>query len=511
MNKKVWKIINKIAFLIIAIFMIIFSNNHGFEIDELDWTLRVIDGKNLFEILEALALYGYNLPLYYIILKVFYLIAPLNKFVLMLPSIICSLIGIYFIYKISTKLYDEKNGFMSILIVLSSFFIFNQIAWQVRPYGLLFGLSAWSFYAYLNKLENSTKKNYVIYYISITLLLFTHWYGAIVVFCYGITDLILFIKKKIKFSAFLFYLIPFVLIIIWVIYVLQNHIITFSQYWPDTPNIFAIISLLINMFGMHFVYGTHIITVLVAIIVICRKMKKKENLTTTEKILMCIMGYSILIIISVYIYSKFINSKSSLWVDRYFIAILPHVSILVSYCLTQVFVCIKQKSNEIFKVIFMLLLIFVVSAAGAGIFCGYEYPDVDSNLMNYEELSEFLINTEDMYDKDTLVICTYGKWWINYYFEMRGIEPPTNIVCIDPYKFGNTNSENAKIEEFEYVRKDSEYVVEKVDDYSDYKKIYVIIQCRILDEEELGKVIDLEKYDYKIDEELRVVEFIKGG
>ena len=60
-----------IGFLIfIIIYVLVILQRHGLGIDELDWTLRIVHGKTWKLLFRELALYGYNLPLYYVIIKI---------------------------------------------------------------------------------------------------------------------------------------------------------------------------------------------------------------------------------------------------------------------------------------------------------------------------------------------------------------------------------------------------------------------------------------------------------
>jgi hypothetical protein len=510
MKKINLKKINIAMIFFTLLYMIIVANRHKFWIDELDWTIGIIDGKNLKEIIHELLLYGYNLPLYYVILFFFYNIAPTQKLVLMLPSIVFSIIGIIYIYKSSKLLLDEKNGTLSILITLGSLFLFTQIAWQVRPYGLLFCLSSWSLYNYIVKLYNYNLKNNILYYISITLLLFTHWYSGLVVLCYGIIDFILLIKKKVKFKYFIMYIVPFILILLWIILLINNHITDLSQYWPETPNIYSIFLLIVNSLSINIV-----ILVLLCSITLFRISvnKIKIKLTQEDKICIVCLFFIIMIISGVYIYSKFINISSSLWVNRYFISILPHIILCTSYIISKCIKFMNKTANDnISKVITYVcnytIIAFLIIIVIINLVTSYKNPNA-TDTASYEDIVEYLCEQEDIYNDDTLVICSYGKYWIEYYFNKKDIQYPANIITIDPKIYGNKYDDyKIKLNEFSYNIKNSEQTeeIENIDinNILKYKKIYFIVLYRHMNKDIAEEL--LEKYDIVENEELEVFE-----
>ncbi len=82
--------------------------------------------------------------------------------------------------------------------------------------------------------------------------------------------------------------------------------------------------------------------------------------------------------------------------------------------------------------------------------------------------------------------------------ERENKELPANIAVIDPYKYGNTNSNPAKVFELEYVIRNFNITDENFETVGkyDYKKIYIINIYRKFKGNELLKLIDLKNYDY---------------
>ncbi|MBR1540030.1 MAG: glycosyltransferase family 39 protein [Clostridia bacterium] len=493
MKNKLHKMVLIVGALVLIIYTVIIMQRHGFNIDELDWTLRLIDGKSWGELFKELASYGYNLPLFYVIVKWMNGAFHQNKFMLLLPSAIMTVIGCYYIYKTSKEFFKVKFPLLTFFMVLSSAFFFKQIACSLRPYGLLFMLSAMSYYYYFKKLYEDKFSYHVKFIMVVIGLLFTHWYGALVVLGYGMTDFYFLMKKKMKFRNFCLYIIPFTLILLWVIYVFKMHTITFTKYWADPVGILAIIMLLFELLSLN------LFSIIILKIVLKHykvKIERVENDIKARVTLYEILG----IALGVILYSNIINPKSSLWVNRYFIAFMPQIAIIVSFYLEKFYCLLSDEKVDEVNRYFMKLLV-IINLFSSIIFTGYYsylYPNISSE-MAYDKIFEELKKDKDIYEDNTLIICTYGKYWVKYHLFENNEKLPSNLLIIDPHKYGNTNSEDAKLSELEYIIKDSKECHEKFDDKEEihYQKIYIMELHRMLVDEEAEKIINLD--DYKID------------
>jgi hypothetical protein len=467
---------------------------HGLWIDELDWTLRIINGNNFLELFKELARFGYNLPLYYFIIAVINVVSKNNEFILLLVSAIMSIIGCYYIYKTSKEIFEEDFSKLTILFITGSLFFYKDITCLIRPYSLLYMLSALSIYYYLKKLKTNTTKNIIIYYMIITGLVLTHWFGNLIVFFYGISDLYLFIKRKIKFKDFILYIIPFIFIMSWLIYVFNVHTISFSNYWPEKPDLSRILFLLFELLGFNLISICFLF--IITKFILCKNIEKNNDYNIAKTILVEI----IVLIAGVFTYSRFINPKGSLWVERYFIAIMPQFIIASAFFFKKLYdIAMTNITNRKNRIILNTIIISSIAGSIAfTFFCSYLYPGA-TTIPPYEKIYKSLEKKEDIYDKDTLIICSFGKYWVDYYLlERENKELPANIAVIDPYKYGNTNSNPAKVFELEYVIRNFNITDENFETVGkyDYKKIYIINIYRKFKGNELLKLIDLKNYDY---------------
>lgn len=507
MKNKLFKIVNIVFPILVIGFIIIIMQRHELGRDELDWTLGVVHQKTLGEILRELAQYGYNLPLYYIVVMVLDIFAHHNKFLLLLSSVIMGGIGCYYIYKISKEFFKENFSRLAIVLTVSSLFFYRQIICAVRPYSLLFMFSVLSTYYYLKKVKTNTVKNTIRYYLMITGLVLTHWYGLLLVFFYGINDLYLLIKKQLKFKSFILYIIPFALVTTWFIYIFNAHTTSFSNYWAFAPNIVSFVDLAFKLLGMNMFS-------ILALYVLVKKLHKKIEKDQDYSIIRIMLVEILCFIAGVAIYSRFVNPKGSLWVNRYFITIMPQIMIVSSFYLVKLYhIAMTNLNNHTYK-IFLKLLVFA-NLLTSIFFTGwytYIWPDTELEV-SYKKIYDTLKGKGDIYDEDTVIICTLGEYWVDYYLvEANKEKLPANILVIDTKKYGNDKQNDlAKISELEYAIKDFKRCHEAFNlDEFHYRKIYIMEVCRFMTNDEIKKLVDLEKYDSKYDSKIGVVELVRN-
>ena len=182
------------------------ATQRGLWVDELEWTLAFLHEKSLSETIKELLLYGYNLPLFYILLKPFYLVSS-DPYILYIPSVMCTALSAIMLYVIGNKLYGKVYAGIVLFLTLISPLVCQEIAAQIRPYGLLFLLSTLTLYTYLKRIEIENKKTILLYGFIITLYAYTHCFASLMIATYAFTDLYLWFKKKIGFHFIISYLI----------------------------------------------------------------------------------------------------------------------------------------------------------------------------------------------------------------------------------------------------------------------------------------------------------------
>lgn len=122
-----------------------------------------------------------HMPFYYFYLKIWTTIFGNNDTLLRISSVIPSLFGIWTMFEIGKKLKDEQAGLVcAILTAFSGFLIY--FAQEVRFYSLLFFFSAFAILISLKLLEKQSYTNYLLFYLTNVMIMFTHTIGFVFVF-----------------------------------------------------------------------------------------------------------------------------------------------------------------------------------------------------------------------------------------------------------------------------------------------------------------------------------------
>lgn len=141
-----------------------------------DWAIRSPYLKDTLERVRS----DVHPPLYFLLLDGWSILVGDSEFSLRLPSALFGLIGLATTYTISKHLFDRRTGLIAIVILsTASFFVYYTR--EARMYSLLLALSALSTWSYLRWRQKSSLARGLLYGLSMGMLLYTHYAGALIV------------------------------------------------------------------------------------------------------------------------------------------------------------------------------------------------------------------------------------------------------------------------------------------------------------------------------------------
>lgn len=118
-------------------------------------------------------------PLYYLLLDVWTQLAGESVFSLRLLSLFAGLAALAITYRLGAHFFDPLSGLLAVLILgTMSFFLYYTR--EARMYTLFLALSAASMWAYLRWMGRPNRRNLLFLALSMALLLYTHYLGALV-------------------------------------------------------------------------------------------------------------------------------------------------------------------------------------------------------------------------------------------------------------------------------------------------------------------------------------------
>jgi len=429
-NKKTRFWISVVLLVIMLTVMVLFASSQSFWYDELEWSIGKVAGMNFVEICRQLLKDGYNMPLFYWILAILYRIMPYGEIYLLLPNILFILVGITLLYRVSQQLGGENVAFYSLVISTITTILLVMGAWELRPYALLFCTSTLTLLAYLSRRQAENWVNILFYAGSIILLLFSHWFGAIVILSYGLMDVSLWVKRKIQFKSFLSYILAGLVFLPWVVMVFLRVEQDLSAYWASQPMIFDFFSVILFLLSYNWI--TFLYFILSCWILWFTFLKERRNHSPSPLTSAFIqLMYSILFVIGIdYLYSRYINTNGSVFVFRYFIVLLPHVVLLLA-CSTDIVMKNLYHIAKLWKIPQkMLLLICITLFLIIGVMnYSNAIQSIKSVFQPYRETAQFLTNQALSFQDNTLIITSSaGESWIDYYIQKRHFDLPENIA-----------------------------------------------------------------------------------
>ncbi|MCL2080056.1 MAG: glycosyltransferase family 39 protein [Oscillospiraceae bacterium] len=426
-RKLSYRIIGGVLLGAMAVMMILYSQTQSFWVDELDWTIGKIANKSFAEITKQLLEDGYNMPLYYYVLSILYPLAPYGEGYLLSLSIAAILLGIIFLYFAARQIGGERLGFIALCIASVSGTLMTQGAWELRPYAFYFCFSALTLLFYAKRLAKETWGNIVGYGIAMILLLYTHWFGAIMLVFYGLGDLFLCIRKKVHIRCIISYAMAIAAVIPWFISILIFVKYDPGEYWVDIPSSASLLATFYYLLSNHkltlFMAAFSSVILFAALFLKLRERRWNQTLFFLAQTLFCCAW----VVGVVFVYSRYINPGGSIYYDRYFFALVPHAVLLAALGAGFVIDYIVKNSSMRFSHGIAIFLAIIAAI-------GYSSYTISANSVMrikepFRELSDYFLQSDDTYSDDTLiVISTGGEAWVEYYFLKRGFDAPLNIA-----------------------------------------------------------------------------------
>jgi len=427
-KERIYTIVTISALVCMTCFMLVFASKESFWFDELDWTIGIISNKPFTSMFKILWEQGYNLPLYYIIMKPLYELLPYGETFLLIPSILFVIVGIVIMGKTGKIIGGIDIGFFVVCIAVSSTTLIVQGGWELRPYSITFCFSSLVLLMYIKRIKTETNENILLYGISLVLLLYSHWFGSITALFYAFTDLCLYLRKKASLKCICSYILAGILFLPWFLIMVSHHTSDLSIYWSRIP---SAIEPIITIY--YLLSGTVLYCLLFGIgfiLILLKDIRRKEKETPDVSGIWLFMSIGILwTILPVYIYSKFIHPSGSFYVQRYFFVIIPHVFLITTYGFSKIFYALQRSffitanKKKLFYCIVIALFCFTFSQ-------NYQkaYSNGYSAREPYRETAEYLSKDEHTLSTDSLIICSHGSAWIEYYYNKRGFSIPANVA-----------------------------------------------------------------------------------
>lgn len=432
-KQKVYLISSIFLLLGMTIFVIVNAPLQSFWSDELSTIGYIRSDISFGGIIKGYMLEdAVNLPLYQLILKVFYECMPYGEIYLLLPSIFFLLIAIVFIAILGYKCGNEDVAFMCICFGTISGGAIRYAAWDIRCYGLLILLSALTIFFYIKRCEEENLKNIWLFGLFMLLLFFTHWYGAIMMLAFALSDMVFWMCKKIEIKCIISYLLAGGILLVYLILLLKNT-------GRDLNSHYGKLGVEDVLRTLYLITGGRFLCLLLFIIG-CFLVGIGVNKSVKNKAIGRVLVFSCIWVFGVASFVK----QGAFFGDRYFQVILPQVILIMSLTMDFIVKTIFRISNLFFRRYSSwfkgIAVIGLVLYLGKCVYYNYEecYRFHVDERMPYRQSAEFLVERGDIYEEDTLLIsaetCNLTEAWLEYYFEKRGFALPNRTIVHHHYR-----------------------------------------------------------------------------
>jgi uncharacterized membrane protein len=440
-------------------------------------TMNECDPKLSFKETHAIISVWENNPIfYYYLVKINSMLFGHTTFVVRILSAIFGVLSIYLLYLIGKELNDKKTGIIAALLASVNYF-FIYYSQEARAYILLTFLTIFSFYKLIKFLKNNTIKNAIIYGLSLTLMINTHFFGLFVLVAQVVilTVFLFDVEKNQRISYFKNSLIAGIIALsIWYYFAWEIFKIAskLEAFWIPPPTPELITGIFKEFFG-HSEALIFIISILTIYYFIKLFNSKAESKIIKNNNL--IFGFLILAIwIFITIYIPYLRTylKIPMITSRYLILVLPAIILLLAISISKIQNTIIRNGVLVFFTIASLTDIFVVKKY---------YTTV--NKTQYREISAKIIEKNTSKSK----IVSYWFWHFGYFLKdkaMKGdligksLQDYVNELMVKPDKqaFWYVDAHQrpyALTPEAEKFLADNYVAVENLEYYDTWAKYYV--------------------------------------
>lgn len=332
-------------------------------------------------------------------------------------SIIANTLGFYVGAIVVRKGWNKYVGIIFEMLLITSNALIVNSGFAVRSYGFMILMSLFLLYVIIRRFEDgidSKNKITALYTVAILAICYTHYFGILTCLGFFLYECYLFIKKRYTYKFIFSYIVAGAVYLPWLI---VNYIITREQwgsvFWISPPNYSSIIAIVVWLLS-----SQELVMLCLTLGFFITLYKVKENRVDIGLNIALIITIAVEIAI-VFIYSKYINPKSSVWTHRYFLNLLPYMLIIASFGLVNVVSFFTEdkikKAGFVYTVLAFLIfvnsnVVFRVKGDMEGMF-----------YQPYREAAEYLLNQPDANSPDTLVLISsvYSTGW-DYYLSHNG-------------------------------------------------------------------------------------------
>lgn len=416
-----------------------------------------------------------NLPFYALFAAIWYRIVPYGESWLLLFNELCTYLGIIFVALAAKQYKGKRAGYLACVLCTSSSTIILRCGMEFRSYAFLFMFGALVIWLYLKRYEvmgRESRKDVIVLGLAMACLAYSHYFGCLLIVGLFLGDFVLYLLKKIKWYNIFSYIMAGGLLFPWFVAMLIFKEKSIMDFWPKAPNFgdlpyaiqFALskdeILFVLFLVAMGFILGRMVVGFFT------KKYSFEKDFGS-----LVLLETTWFIVLVAFFYSAYINPYGGIWVDKYFVSIIPLLLIVISSFLSDVTDVITDR-EDMRSIIAFGIGFFIFAYVGVSNY----YYDVKDYLATpldpYREVRDFCLEQGDAYDDTTLIVTTNQPYMADsyneYYFEYSKSQKGARVISEDDESLTEELGKSDKVYLFE-VRTELEDEYKPL--FDDFKKV----------------------------------------
>ena len=385
-----------------------------------------------------------NLPLFFFISAAWYRIVPWGERWLLLLCEIFTSTGIAFLALTARKLKDETAGYFATTLCVISSTLILRCDMEYRCYSFLFAAITVCLYLYVRRQRKNEKsgvaggsiRQELVMGAAMTVLAYAHYFGPLIIVALFVTDAFLFLKKRLSVRFIIPYLMSGLLLAPWFLLMLKFKEKSITDFWPSPPTLGSIPEMLRFVLSNDEAIYVYALLAMISVFVLTLwKLWKGEFDWGLHYPLMVCLWVIWFLLLGVFVYSSRINIYGSIWVDKYFISVIPFLVLIMAVSasmLTELPERIGGRNeSELRGMTTAVFCTFLVLYFGLGNYYHDVKEYIDVPLDPYREAALYLRDNDVQEERVPLLVPTEGGAVLGFqefYLDHYGLGDKIRVV-----------------------------------------------------------------------------------
>ena len=378
-----------------------------------------------------------NLPLWPLLAALWYRAVPYGEGWMRLLTVILTTLSMIVLIKAAEECRDKKTGILmaALLCISSALMHLCSLTFRVHAFWMLFtGLVLYFYFRRLRSMGEESLRETLLLGLMMAGLAYSHYFGCLMIVYLFLTDLVLFLRKKIRGIFFLSYLIGGGLLFPWFILMMVKHTMVLNEFWPKTPTFASIPKALFYIVS----HDEMVFIILLLAMIVSLLLFADHVLSGTgdfeKRFLRLSFAFMPLVFITAdYVYSAHINVSGGIFVYRYFLSVMPAALLSVALLMEDFIEAVSDKLSVRTFYSYGVTILFLLIYLGSGNYYIDVKDEVSAPFDNtYGNVRDRIEEDGRLFDEKTMIAINANRanadGFEEYYLEYGGSGNDVHVV-----------------------------------------------------------------------------------